>query len=332
MKKSIVGTLSVLLSIIVAAGLHAETFHGVVGTVMDPGEPRGRSFIIPAQEYIAFLAPEDRLFTTAFELELEIPAAVVGTQNAVGLYLYAGVAPDPELAPGGATTHAGEAVLLVPLGRSGLERVEILLPGRTESLGFGSHVVHINDFSEFPLMLGVAPISKGVSDTLLNQEYRLSVRRRTIPEGGVRVRFQDADGRNLSRSQLSAAGVSATIGRRRLTADQVDLLEPGFHTVSLESQDHLPDQRTVGVQRGEVTDVVFRLEEARPQVRVEAPRSAVVTIDGDLVSPGEDLYLEPGEHSIVFRIDEVTVSRRFVVARTGSYTLSLVLDILIDED
>lgn len=331
MKKSIVRTFCVLLLTLVTAGLGAETIHGVVGTVMDPGQPRARSFIVPAQEYIAFLAPEDRLFTTAVELELEIPAAVLGTQNAVGLFVYAGVAPNPEAAPAGGTTHAGETVLVVPLGQNGVERLEILMPGRTEPERSGSHVLRLNGFEDFPLMLGVAPISKGVSESVLHQEYRLSIRRRTIPEGGIRIRFEGADGAGMSASQLADAGVSAKIGRRRLPVGQVDLVEPGFHRVSVESESHLPDQRTVGVQRGEVTDVVFRLQEARPQVRVEAPRSAVVTINGRLVAPGEELYLDPGEHTVVFRVDEVTVSRRFVVGRSGSYTLSLVLDILIDE-
>lgn len=319
-----------LVGLLFPLDAEAEAILGLVRAVVDAGQDAGRTLLLPTSQFVALVRPADRIFTTAVDIEVEVPADIRGTRNAVGLFVYSRVSPEPASGPGAATRHDGTMELVLPLGGSGLERLTVVVPGSPPGANdpSTSRLLDLRDESAFPLLVGVAPISKGLADALLNLEYRITLRRRTIPEGGVRVRVHDTQGVALAPDTMRVyLGPS-----RPIDPGAVELIAPGLHTIRVESDDFVPQERTVGVQRGTITEVVFELEAPQPQVVVEAPRSAVVTIDGRLVRTGEALFLPAGEHTVVFRIDDFTVSRRFHVSERRRYTISLFLDILVQED
>jgi len=66
---------------------------------------------------------------------------------------------------------------------------------------------------------------------------------------------------------------------------------------------------------------------------VEAPDSAVVTLDGQRIDhvAKPSMTVDPGEHNATCRIGDYTLSRKFTAYRGKSYKLVLEVDLQVQE-
>jgi hypothetical protein len=119
--------------------------------------------------------------------------------------------------------------------------------------------------------------------------------------------------------------------RSRL-GEEITLL-PGLHRVAVRSEEFENESLTFGVERGRVTDLRVELQRPRSTLRVDAPEPAELFVNGERVGEGRrSLSLPPGEHTLLFRLGDYSVSRKIVIEPKQDYEISLSLDILVRED
>ena len=89
-----------------------------------------------------------------------------------------------------------------------------------------------------------------------------------------------------------------------------------------------------GISKGERTVLNLEMEKAVSFLVVEAPGNTGVFYDGEkLPFPAQNRFeVQEGEHILLFRLGDYKLSKKIEVAPGKTYKISLLLDILMQED
>jgi hypothetical protein len=214
-----------------------------------------------------------------------------------------------------------------------------------------------------PLLAQIVPVMKGLPERAMRARFRVTATPLIRNIGALRLFLLHPDGTlitdprdydlevRLDGGSLATAGENAggTAGdtsgggpggadgddrgddRSRL-GEEITLL-PGLHRVAVRSEEFENESLTFGVERGRVTDLRVELQRPRSTLRVDAPEPAELFVNGERVGEGRrSLSLPPGEHTLLFRLGDYSVSRKIVIEPKQDYEISLSLDILVRED
>ncbi|MFW5786059.1 MAG: hypothetical protein ACOCYC_02335 [bacterium] len=309
----------------------AETVRGSLAGVLEVGDEDGTESIEFRPEGVVGLRLSPGLrFLEGVQLELSIPQAAREVAGGLGLYVYA--APTAPL-DGSVQTREGRRLFFLPLpARS---RVLIQVP-LTEEHDFRRtadvHVASPVAPDSFPLVAQIVPVMKGLPGRAATARFEISAKPLIRNIGGVRIFLIHPDGTLIS--DMREHDISATLdGEPMENLDSELTLLPGLHRVQIASGTFENESLTFGVERGRVTELRIELQRPRSAIEVEAPDAAELFVDGERIGEGSGtLTLPPGEHTVVFRVGDYTVSRKLTIEPKQDYEISLTLDILITED
>ena len=324
-------TLLLLLSSLLPVSATSETLRGpVAGTVVVTANGPTTEVVFGMEEIVVIDIADDPRFLDALEIELASPAAVAEVAGAVSLlFLSASDASGRE----GIVDVVGDELLRRPLRGQGKSFYQVLLhdnanPDRLAATVRPSRSLNPSDL---PLVITVVTRMKGLAPDLYNSDFRVSISPVSRNIGALRLQYELENG-NRYEPGRQAPDFSLMVNGSPVDVSGEYLLPPGLHRVALESTRYEDYEVTVGVERGTETEIVLPLVVSVARVSYNAPRDAVLYVNGELLPGSTGAFtVAPGEHTITMVMDDYTVTRRFVVEERRTYSLSLSMNIVIEE-
>jgi len=273
----------------------------------------------------------DPRFLDAIDIELTAPAAVADQPGALVLSMLGPVNVGER---SGVTDVVGEELVFRPLIRAGKSFYQIVLrdgaaPDASPAV---TRVERIVGPDSFPLALSVLPRMKGLAPGLQEAEFTVAARPVARDIGAIRPRYALEDGTVYDADSARAPEFELLLDGEPVGVQSEYLLEPGLHRLQLRSDRYRDQEITVGVDRGRSTVVEVPLELSLATVSYTAPRGSTVYVNGRVLDASTgDFTVPPGEHTIVVVVGDYTVTRRMRVEEERSYSVSVILDIAVEE-
>ncbi|TVR93391.1 MAG: hypothetical protein EA428_02180 [Spirochaetaceae bacterium] len=314
----------------------ADVIQGPVENRLDLDLAAGTPITIElGLEEIAVINPVgDPRFLNGIEIEVAIPADAREFPGSLALLVLRNIA--ESAASQGARRIEGDRVILQPFPSG--SRFFTALPTSIEHEFRSSATLEvaqsITSSGEMPIAVSIQPVMKGISRRAAAARVRLTIRPVTRNQGGLVLRFQDIDGNAIEYDDERLIATELRLdGENLVLSDLPVLRRPGLHRVSFRGEMWKEQSFTVGIERGSITTASIRLEPAVAKLFLSAPEGTEVFINGrDVTGINDVVELLPGEHTLLFRIGDHTVTRRIRVEPSREYKVSLSLDILVNED
>ena len=330
-RNPVVATAFFFLAALIAVRLNGEQIRGSV-VIADHDRNEPYAIEIGMEEIAILQLGADSRFIEGLRLEFQVPRGARLYPGSLGLYLYKAISPEPRIK---LMSLQAERVFFLPVPNAA--RFFVTVPLQPEH-GFrgtaDTYVTSIVARDDFPLAATVLPISKGISGETAAARFMIRVDPVIRNLGGFRLVIRSPEGDPLLPSAEQVEEFTLRLNEDRLIyGEDEQLMVPGLYRIRLDSERYEHEQLTFGVERGQLTEVALRLREPESIIRFEAPAGAELFVNGESVAHEEQEFtLPPGEHTVLFRVGNYTVSRRLVVEPKKNYAISLDLGILIEED
>lgn len=280
---------------------------------------------------VALTYPKESPFIQGFEIEVKSPAAAMSLPSgALAWELWQRVEPEPDR---NRWTYTGERLLTQPLpARAGFV---IQVPTRADhGLKTGPYATVyplVVEAREFPVLFKLTANVKGISPELEAAQFQVSVKPLLTDEGGVRIVLRWPEG--AERQAVNLGIDDRKVDQRYIDGKDFLVVKPGTHFLRLSSELYRDESRSFTVERGKIVEVVIELQDTTPLLTIEAPDSAIVSLDGARIDHLQrpSFTVEPGEHTVSCRIGDYTVQRKFSAFRGKTYRILLSVDLLVQE-
>ena len=330
-----IALLMVILLLPAQPGIAQDLRGPVVGELSV--QPAGSSAeIMLSIENIAVVRLEgDPRLVDAIELELVVPSIVADFAGAIMFYVFSDTArQDIVVSAQEISEISGYVVFADPILRAG--KSFYYIPIREDADADGSAAIKVAPTpitpNRLPLAVSLVPVMKGLTQEVAVAEFGLVARSVTRDIGLVRVEYQYEDGSTYAPDSLLSPEFSLYIDDDPTPISGEYLIPPGLHSVRLESIKFEDRSITIGIDAGSTTDLILPLVLSLATVNFTAPRGASVFVDGEAVDQESGVFtLPPGEHTIIVVVEDYTVTRRFSVEERKTYTISLTMDIEVEE-
>ncbi len=109
-------------------------------------------------------------------------------------------------------------------------------------------------------------------------------------------------------------------------------LKEGIYKVKIISDQFDNEEFNIGIKATEETMHSIKLKASIPTLMVDIPESMKVYFDGNLIDNITNFETTAGEHQILIIIDEFKISKKILIEYGKNYTLSLNMDILLEDN
>lgn len=323
--KRVLSLLSLLLIVSITSvfsqGLRAD-FASVV--TLSSEKPDGVSVALHYNEAIAVNFPSDPTFIQGVEFELRIPKAFQGAESSISWSIFTKLMPAPSP---DRLDYTGDLVATQPLpARVSLNLIiPIIDKHGIKNNPFASLVPSVAGSDRFPLVFKLTPIGKGLLPSMETAEFKLIVRPVLRDEGGLAVTVSVPDG-----ADRPAASIFID-DKRAEDPHGIILARKGARVVRVSAEGYREEIITVAVEAGRVITLNVTLTPNSPLLVFQAPAGTFVSLDGQVV-PQSDLdgfAVEPGEHTLFFRIGDYSMTRKFMALRGKVYQVVLSVELNI---
>lgn len=314
---------------ILVAQAQAEDLRALVAgvAVIAPENADGTRMAIGFDESVAVTMPKDSPFVQGFEIEIRSPQAVIAAPGGFAYELWRRLDPSPDRKR---VDYSGERILMQPLpARAGYAiQIPVKADNSIKPSPYATLIPALVEQKDFPFLFKLVPISKGLSSEVESAKFQVRVRPLLSDEGALSIKLHYPEG------AAEQFPVDATVDDKKVDPSGPILLKSGAHMLGISSEAYRDESRSFAVEQGKTMELVVELQDAAPVLVVEAPDSAIVTLDGvkiDQVAKPE-MTVEPGEHTATCRIGDYTLTRKFTANRDKRYRLVLEVDLQVQED
>ena len=283
------------------------------------------SFTMNIEDIFSVTVDRDSRLVKGFETEIRIPADMRDYGNSFALMLYKKISPQVRTGIG---TYYGSRYGTISLPDA--SRFFIRVPFRDqlpkESVPYTNVMGEVLSAGDFPVMFTLLPLMKGFPSSLYSSKFQVTVRPLLKDYGKAVLDIQHSDGIKTEDITVLIDGVSIDTGKSE------HLLPAGEHSIDITAPGIPGTNRIFTVTAGKTETVNIDLELPESRVFVDAPPSAAVYIDGEKIETAgnNSLVLPPGEHLVLFKIDDYKISKKFVIEAGKDCKISLFLDIFIE--
>ena len=180
---------------------------------------------------------------------------------------------------------------------------------------------------EFPLLISMVPIMKGIPDLVLEKKFYLTFRPVLEKKGLLELSIHRPPKKEQEAIRLFIDDNMIEVPEAAL------IMDSGIHQLKVESSSFQEVNASFTIESGQKRRVDIILEELTSELKLDAPENAEVFLDGEkLKLSDEPVRLKEGKHLVRIKIDEYSFSKRFTSQRGKNYHLSIIFDIIINED
>ncbi|MDC7219737.1 MAG: hypothetical protein PQJ59_07345 [Spirochaetales bacterium] len=269
----------------------------------------------------------DNPFVQGVELIFEQTALTKSYRNSFALYLYRSVQPEPDI---NQSQYRGNQFFMQILPYSSEFTLKIPFTDnhsiRKDADTLVTAPVSLDDF---PLLMTMLPISKGLPQNARNAALIISARPVYTNMGGLKIYIED--------EAVSVDDLSLWIdGSHRSWEKDFYTLEAGFHTVLIQSRAGNKREFNIAVEAGKFTEIHHTPETSAPRLVFPPMEGFTYYLDDKEIGIeelGKPIECEPGEHRVGIKLNEyITLSENYTLSSGELFTISLDTRILLEKD
>jgi hypothetical protein len=269
---------------------------------------------------------EETPFLEGIRVELLLSNELKKYFDSYALGIYKNVSPRPDTS---VRFYSGERALFQYLPY--LNRIHIQIPLEKlrieEPLPVGTYRLENPVMrSDFPLLLTMVPLAKGIPAVVADKKFYFSIKPLLEKKGFVTLVLHFPRGLEGEQVDLFVDDekISFPVQRQELSS--------GIHQLQVVSSSFKEVHTSFAVESGKTTVVDLHLEEMISQLTIEAPLGAELYLDGEKLSDPFPIAIGEGTHLVRAKIADHSVSKKFSVQKGKHYHLSIIFDIIINED
>ena len=335
----------------VAAAAGADPIRGIIAQEirLDAGTELQVSAELRADEMAVLHLVGEIRFLEGIELELVLSEVLKRYSDGFAVSLYSDIKPAPV---SGVGDYTGKEVFYSVLPHANRFHIGIRLPG-VDPFGLPSQegptsadqtpspsgetaegmkellgVTFPIPPDQFPLLLVIQSISKGLPSTALTRDFFLAFQPLIARRGLLKLSLEIPEG-------FEEEAVHLFLDDEPMVEIPEELeLDSGIHTVRVVSEVFKPQSASFAMSPAQTVDLSVPLELAVSFITVESLEGAVIYLDGEKLdlAPGQRKQLTEGEHTIRFKLDRYSVTKKFSVEAGMNYTIALGLDVQVKQE
>ena len=208
---------------------------------------------------------------------------------------------------------------LIPLSRN-----HTMSPDRSSFI-----VMENNNPEDFPLLLTILPITKGIPDSVYTAEINLSISPVFFNKGTMSLKILDNEGNPVDETLYYQVD-----GKMINDLSKPVIFDAGFHTLIIRSDSGLEESLQFSLSPGENLTLNHILQLQYPTLKIDTVKGMAVFLDGKRIENEEmDDYIEiqPGSHSIRFEFGDYQLSREFNAEMQDSFRITMIPEILLEK-
>ncbi len=302
-------------------------------SVVDTEADRSEEIIVSPEDLIAFKINSSENIPFRMQLEIRPSETLKEYPNTFALFVYNNIEPVPV---NDVSSYNGSLVRYIVLPDKSRHFVDLFFtvkPSRNELLP-GTDVLYPEEFKKipFPFIMTVLPVMKGIPDTLLDEKIKIKLTIYYADKGDLSVNVYSKNDNSAENNPLSISDYSLFIDSKQYDKADGISLAAGVKKIRIEKDGYLPFEQSVVINKNEKNILNINLVKKLPQLFIYAPAEADIYIDGNLNTQKELNNLKEGEHTVVFKLGQYSLSRKFILENGKKYTINLLLDIEINEN
>src|SRR6056297_1308938 len=315
-----------LLLLFVSFSLKAEQVRGKVEDTLIIDESYSDTSISIGLRELCQIRVESNEFLQGIVVQVESPQAAMRFRESFLLSVYSNASPPPreEFSNYSANKIYSDSF---PSAQRTFVDIPLRDKGRWEQSTLNSSVVTVHPRpADYPLLLSIDPIMKGIPSNVSRSRFKITLKPVLIDKGALLLELP----KDVNRDDIQIH----TDGNLQKQSSERLILSTGVHKLSIESDLYLTYSKSIGIERAQTTKLEAVLEPKQSTISFEAPDDAVVFFNGEQieVGPGTQLQANPGEHVVLVRIGDFSVSKKIDIKGGKNYKVSLFFDILINDN
>jgi len=288
---------------------------------------------IALEEAAAIYIEGNSQFLTALQIELILSSTMKKYSDSFGIAVYKRVNPQPQK---GLKSFNAERIFFHHLPYQ--NRIYINLPLFQSAINdTGSFTLEEPlKTADFPLIVSMIPLMKGIPASVIDNKFYLNIKPILKKAGSLKVEI------TLPGSSRAAGTTERADEIFQLYIDGQKIIEPfflpaiesGIHRLKISSLLFEEVNSTFTIEPAQEKVLQFELQEPKSFLNITIPRGAEIYLDGNKLSPPQinSLSLSEGSHTVIIKIGDYSISKKINVVAGKNYNLSVIFDIIIEED
>jgi len=312
---------TVMFSFLMTISVYGENIRGEIAGSPEIG---GMAVSFNPENIVIIDSETTPAFQEGIELRLQIPESLNRYQNSFALLIFRNISPAPDT-DNRSYTGTRAYMRLLPSRASAFIRIPFSEHHSISSDALTDVLPLPISPEQFPLLITVLPVMKGIPDSAFNESISINVVPLWKDEGALTVDISNPSG-------IPEEKLNITIDGRDIEPGEENILAAGIHRIRISST-HAPTvEKTIAIEPGQVISLNLPLDYRPPELTVSIPEGALILLDGETVeTEGSLAILEttPGEHIITYSLGNLEVNRHFTVRPGGKVKVNLIIDIEI---
>jgi hypothetical protein len=319
--------LTVLLLVPTITLATAEPFrvHSMTPITVDVQRPEAQTTEIGYNDAVGIILPKSNPFLKGVEVEIKIPQDIVAYRNSMAYGIYRLPQPVPSEK---SIDYQAEQVTMQPLPSrlSFVLQIPLQKNSNLKTGPYSTVLPYVHDASKGALIFRLLPVMKGLPENIESLSFTVKVKPILAEEGGFRLK--------IDYPEASPKPVSVRIDEALIVnPESLQILSPGTHQLSIVADDYRNEVRVFTVESARTTELTVALRGTAPRLFLVAPENATVKIDGQPVeNTREPRAIEPGDHTILFKIGDYEIAKQVTIEKGHDYTTSMVIDVNFTEN
>ena len=304
---------------------HIKTFSGYEQTLE-----------IALEEAAAIYIEGNSQFLTALQMELILSSTMKKYSDSFGIAVYKRVSPQPQK---GLRFFNAERVFFHYLPYQ--NRIYINLPlsrsAINDTASTGSFTLEEPlKMEDFPLIVSMIPLMKGIPASVIDNKFYLHIKPILMKAGSLKVEITLPDHSQRADTTGKADEIFQLYidGKKIKEPFFLPAIESGIHRLKISSSFFKEVNVTFTIEPAQEKVLQFELQEPKSFFNITTPRGAEIYLDGVKLSPLKinSLSLSEGSHTVIIKIGDYSISKKINVVAGKNYNLSVIFDIIIEED
>jgi len=297
------------------------------GTIAGMLQIDGPTVELKPDELITVVYPDEiSAFQEGIEIQVEIPSSLRRFRNSFALMIYRNISPEPKKNRNeyNATRIHME---LIPAREKTFVRIPFDKTHGITGDALTSILPMPVNAEQFPLLVVVLPIMKGIPDAAFSEKLKISATPIWKNEGSLTVNITNPSGN-------SEETIQVIVDNSVIELNETIKLQTGIHKVRVASTHAPVIEQTIVLEPGEEITLNLELDYRPPELTIHIPGDSIVRLDGELIENDDTVKVvkvDPGGHSISYTLGELEVSRSFTVQPGSRIKIHLFVDVEITE-
>jgi hypothetical protein len=322
--------IGIILSVVSVAGVWSDQIRGLVIEEVRVPSDAGfeRTIALSLEEAAVLDLEEDTPFLQGIRIELVLSNELKKHFDTYALGIYKNLTPGPRRDVRFYTGERAFFQYLPYLNRIYIQIPLVAAPG-TDTLPVGNYRLQAPlEREDFPLLITMVPLAKGIPATIADKKFYFTIKPMLEKKGFANLILTFPEGLEKEPVEIYVDGsrLTESVGRLELSS--------GIHQLRVVSSSFKEVNTSFTVDSGRTSQVEVMLEETITQLTIDAPSGTELFLDGEKIAGGEafPLQISEGNHLVRAKIGDHSVSKKFVVQKGKHYHLSIIFDIIVNED